>query len=70
MLAAAIISGVSTIFDGVVDLVGMNHDKRYGRLPDWLEIKDFQRKDYTVEIVIGAMALIMIIAIISISRAK
>lgn len=67
---SAIANAVSNIFGGVVALIEGRRQTKYGRLPDWLSPRDFQRRDYTVEIIIGAMLLVLIIAIIGISRSK
>lgn len=67
---SAIAGAVSNIFGGVVALIEGRREQKYGRLPDWLSPRDFQRNDYTVEIIIGAMLLVLIIVIIGISRSK
>ena len=67
---SAIANAVSDIFGGVVALIEGRRESKFGRLPDWLSPRDFQRRDYTVEIIIGAMLLVLIIVIIGITRAK
>ncbi|MCB0653950.1 MAG: hypothetical protein KDC85_21915 [Saprospiraceae bacterium] len=67
---SAIANAVSNIFGGVVALIEGRRESKFGRLPDWLSPRDFQRRDYTVEIIIGAMLLVLIIVIIGITRAK
>jgi hypothetical protein len=67
---SAIANAVGNIFGGVVALVEGRRDSKYGRLPDWMSPADFQRRDYTVEIIIGGMLLVLIIVIIGITRSK
>ncbi|MCB0653236.1 MAG: hypothetical protein KDC85_18325 [Saprospiraceae bacterium] len=67
---SAIANAVSDIFGGVVALIEGRRESKFGRLPDWLSPRDFQRNDYTVDIIIGAMLLVLIIVIIGITRAK
>ena len=67
---SAIANAVSNIFGGVVALIEGRRESKFGRLPDWLSPRDFQRRDYTVEIIIGAMLLVLIIVIIGITKAK
>lgn len=67
---SAIANAVSNIFGGVVALIEGRRESKFGRLPDWLSPRDFQRNDYTVDIIIGAMLLVLIIVIIGITRAK
>lgn len=55
----AALSAASSIFSSIT----RNKELRYSRLPDWLSPRDFQRRDYTIEIIIGAMALIIIIIV-------
>ena len=52
----AIIAGVLSAGSAILGSTRV----RYDRLPDWLSPRDFQRRDYTIEIIIGAMAIVII----------
>lgn len=59
----AIIAGILSAGSAVLGSFQQNQANRYGRLPDWLSPREFQRRDYTIEIIIGAMALIIIVIV-------
>ena len=64
MAATAIIAAIAGLGAGVTNLVATNKQAKYGRLPDWLSPKDFQQKDYKIEIVFGVIALLFLLLII------
>lgn len=67
---SAIANAVGQVFSGVVTMVEGRRESKYGRLPDWLSSRDFQRKDYSLELIIGGLLLTLIIVIIVMARSK
>lgn len=66
----AIANAVSNIFGGVVNIVEGRRWAKYGRLPDWLSPREFQRQNYSSELIIGGLALALILVLVLISKAK
>ena len=62
--ASAIISAVLGAGTAVLDTINTGRAAKYDRLPDWLSPRDFQRRDYTIEIIIGSMAFIILIIVV------
>ena len=59
-----IISGVLSAGSAILGSIQQGKANRYSRLPDWLSPRDFQRRDNTIEIIIGAMAIIIILIVV------
>lgn len=57
LILTTLFTAGSTIFG----TISGNKAAKKQRLPDWLSPRDFQRKDYTLEIIIGGIALIIIV---------
>ncbi len=70
-MVAAILGAVTSIFGGAVSLAEGDRQKKYGRLQTWLSSRDFEvQKDYTSLVIIGGLLLVLIILIVSITKAK
>lgn len=70
-MGTAILGAVSSIFGGVVTLADGSKEKKYGRLPMWLSSRDFKvEKDYTSVAIIVGLLLVLIVLVVSISKAK
>jgi hypothetical protein len=58
--AVDIVSSVLNAGAVIFGTINANKQGRNRRLPDWLSPKDFQRKDYTFEIIIGVIVIIIL----------
>ncbi|MEO0341155.1 MAG: hypothetical protein AAF242_18315, partial [Bacteroidota bacterium] len=58
--ASAIIMAVLNAGTAVLDTVNAGRAAKYGRLPDWLSPRDFQKRDYTIELLIGGILLVLV----------
>ena len=59
----AIATAVGALGSSILNLVAASKEAKFGRLPDWLAPKDFQREDYTLEIILAGL-LIAFLAIV------
>lgn len=69
----AVGNAVSSVFDtlgSAINLIGFG--KRQSRIdqPDWIEVGDVQRNDYTPYVVLGLGSLILIVIILVMARQK
>ncbi len=70
-MVTAILGAAASIFGGSVKLAEGSNQKKYGRLQMWLSSRDFAvQKDYTSVALIAALLLVLIILIVSISKAR
>ena len=60
-----VIAAVAELSSSVIGLIATSKEAKFGRLPDWLTAKDFQRKDYTLEIILGGLLLAFLVIIIA-----
>ena len=60
-----IVTAISALGASVVNLLAAGKQAKYGRLPDWMTPKDFQRENYTMEIILSGLALAFLAIIIS-----
>ncbi|MEO0338113.1 MAG: hypothetical protein AAF242_02760 [Bacteroidota bacterium] len=61
---SAIITAVLSTTSSVLDTISTNRAAKYGRLPDWLSPRDFQKRDYTIELLIGGILFILVVIFI------
>lgn len=59
----AIATAVGALGSSILNLIAVSKQAKFDRLPDWLTPKDFQRKDYTLEIILAGL-LIAFLAIV------
>jgi hypothetical protein len=64
-MEAMIISAIANLGGSIINLSATNKAAKYDRLPDWLSPKDFQQKDYKMEIIFGVLALVFILLLIA-----
>ncbi len=62
--ASAIVMAVLNAGTAILDSVNAGRAAKYGRLPDWLSPKDFQKRDYTIEVLFAGMLLIILVILI------
>lgn len=60
-MEAMIISAIAGLGGSILNLTATNKAARYERLPEWLSPKDFQQKDYKLEIMLGGIALLLVL---------
>ena len=61
----AIVTAVGALGSSIVNLIAVSKEAKWGRLPDWLTAKDFQRKDYTIEIILGGLLISFLVIVIA-----
>lgn len=61
---------IAGLVGSVINFFTVNKQVKYDRLPDWLSPKDFQRKDYTADLILIGMLIVLLAIIIAIVRAK
>ena len=64
------VTAIANVIGQIFGFFEGNQSRKYERLPDWISPKDFQKNDYTTEIIVGSMLLVLVIVIIGITRAK
>ncbi len=64
------IDAVADVVISVVDAFTFGKRARYERLPDWIDITEFQRKDYTTTIISIGLFAVMLVVLIAIMKAK
>lgn len=65
----AVSQGIGSIFDWL----NTGRVAKYGRLPQWQNVNDYNRKNKTVHtilIVMGVMVMIIVVGVIIVSRKK
>ena len=70
-----IVTAIGALGSSIINLIASSKQAKYGRLPDWMTPKDFQRENYTMEIILGGMglallAIIIAIAIITVKKSR
>ena len=66
---SAIAEAVGKITESVFTFLTVSKDAKYGRLPDWITPRDFQRKSNTANILLIGMFAAIIIIIIALTVA-
>ena len=61
----AIVTAVGALGSSIVNLIAVSKEAKWGRLPDWLTAKDFQRKDYTIEIILGGLLIAFLVIVVA-----
>ena len=61
----AIVTAVGALGSSIVNLIAVSKEAKWGRLPDWLTAKDFQRKDYTIEIILASLLISFLVIVIA-----
>lgn len=61
----AIVTAVGALGSSIVNLIAVSKEAKWGRLPDWLTAKDFQRKDYTIEIILAGLLISFLVIVIA-----
>lgn len=64
------VDAVADVVISLVDAFTFGKRERYERLPDWIDITEFQRKDYSVTIISIGLFAVMIVVLIAIMKAK
>ena len=64
------VDAVADVVISVVDAFTFGKKARYERLPDWIDITEFQRKDYSITIISIGLFTVMIVVLIAIMKAK
>ncbi len=64
------IDAVADVVISVVDAFTFGKKARYQRLPEWIDITEFQRKDYSITIISIGLFAVMIVVLIAIMKAK
>lgn len=59
-----VIEAVANLGATLANVIGYGKRSRYDRLPPWLSPADFQQRDNTVSITIGAAVLLLIVLLI------
>lgn len=60
------VSAIAGLLGDVVNFFTASKQAKYGRLPDWLSPKDFQRQDRTADIILIGMLVVLLAIIIAI----
>lgn len=60
-----IVTAVGALGSAVLNFAAVSKEAKWGRLPDWLTAKDFQRKDYTIEIILGGLLAAFLVIVIA-----
>ena len=61
----AIVTAVGALGSSIVNLIAVSKEAKWGRLPVWLTAKDFQRKDYTIEIILAGLLISFLVIVIA-----
>ena len=61
----AIVTAVGALGSSIVNLIAVSKEAKWGRLPDWLTAKDFQRKDYTIEVILAGLLISFLVIVIA-----
>lgn len=61
----AIVTAVGALGSSIVNLIAVSKEAKWGRLPDWLTAKDFQRKDYTIEAILAGLLISFLVIVIA-----
>lgn len=62
-----IVSAIGALGASVVNLLAAGKQAKFGRLPDWLTARDFQRENYTMEIILAGIGLALLVIVITIA---
>lgn len=65
---SAIVTAVAGLGTSIANLFTAGKNAKYGRLPDWLSPRDFQKNDRTLEIALAVIGVVLIVVIIAITR--
>ena len=63
---AGAVDSVFTFYTTAVDAVATPMRARWDNLPEWLRPTDFQREDYTLEIILGGIVIAFLVLVIAI----
>ena len=61
----ATVTAVGALGSSIVNLIAVSKEAKWGRLPDWLTAKDFQRKDYTIEVILAGLLISFLVIVIA-----
>ena len=68
MQGADPVSAIAIAIGSIFGTIGAGRRARYERLPDWMQPKDFQRRDYTPEILIIGLSVAFIVTLVVVAK--